>query len=410
MSPTLALIGALDTKAEDYAFLKSAVEAGGCAALLIDFSVAAEPGLKPDIAASEVAEAGGNSLATLRAAGDRGAAMLAMAEGAAVLTRRLFDDGLIHGVIGMGGSGATTVATAAMRALPFGVPKVMVSTLASGDVGRFVGTSDITMIHSVVDISGINRLSRILYTRAAGAACGMALTRIPPGGDKPLIAATMFGNTTRAVTRAKALLEPAGFEVLVFHATGTGGRTMESLIESGLITGVLDMTTTEWADELCDGVLSAGPTRLEAASRLGVPQIVVPGCLDMCNFWGRDTVPERYADRTFFQWADNVTLMRTTAVETAQLGEIFAEKLNAATGPVEVYIPLRGWSEIDVQGKPFYLPGAIAAFSQALKAHLRSDIPVHELDTDINDPGFADATARALLTLQEAVPHGDSTL
>ena len=409
MIPTLALIGALDTKAADFAFLREAVHAGGCATLLIDFSVAAEPGLIPDIPTAQVAAAGGHDLAVLRAAGDRGASMLAMAEGAAALARRLFDEGRIQGVIGMGGSGATTVATAAMRALPFGVPKVMVSTLAAGDVSRFVGTSDIVMMHSVVDVSGINRLSRILYTRAAGAACGMALARIPPGQDKPLIAATMFGNTTRAVNRSRSVLEAAGYEVLVFHATGTGGRTMESLIDSGLVTGVLDMTTTEWADEICGGVLSAGPTRLGAAARHGVPQIVVPGCLDMCNFWARDTVPERYANRTFFQWADNVTLMRTTAEETAELGRIFAEKLNAATGPVEVYIPLRGWSEIDVLGKPFYLPGAIAAFSQALKVHLRSDIPVHELDTDINDPGFADAAARALLTLMEAVPHGHST-
>ncbi len=336
--------------------------------------------------------------------------MLAMAEGAAALARRLYNEGRIDGIIGMGGSGATTVAAAAMRALPFGVPKVMVSTLASGDVSHFVGTSDMVMMHSVVDVSGVNRLSRVLYSRAAGAACGMALAQVPPGEDKPLIAATMFGNTTRAVNRARAVLEAAGYEVLVFHATGTGGRTMETLIDSGLIAGVLDMTTTEWADEICGGVLSAGNTRLDAAARHGTPQVVVPGCLDMCNFWARDTVPAKYADRTFFQWADNVTLMRTTVDENARLGAIFAEKLNAATGPVEVYIPLRGWSEIDVAGKPFYLPDAIAAFTTALKSNLRPDIAVHELDTEINDAGFAEATARALLSLLEATSHGHSTL
>ena len=299
----------------------------------------------------------------------------------------------------MGGGGGTSVATSAMRALPVGFPKLMVSTVASGDTSAFVGTSDITMMPSVIDVAGVNRISRQIYTNAAGAICGMASGAVTAGEDKPLIAATMFGNTTRAVNHAKELLEAAGYEVLVFHATGTGGRTMESLVADGHITGVLDMTTTEWADEVCGGVLSAGPDRMSAAGKAGIPQVVVPGCIDMCNFWARSTVPERYQDRLFYEWNPNVTLMRTTVDENVRMGEIFAEKLNAATGKVAVYIPTRGVSEIDVAGKPFYAPETLQKFTECLKANLRKDIPVIEMDTDINDPAFAEATAQALLDM-----------
>jgi uncharacterized protein (UPF0261 family) len=293
-----------------------------------------------------------------------------------------------------------------MRVLPIGFPKLMVSTVASGDTSGFVGTSDITMMPSVIDVNGVNRISRQIYANAAGAIWGMVSGVSPEigdapeaGEDKPLIAATMFGNTTRAVNHAKALLEAAGYEVLVFHATGTGGRTMEALIADGHIAGVLDMTTTEWADEICGGVLSAGSERLSAAAKAGIPQVVVPGCIDMCNFWARSTVPERYKDRLFYEWNPNITLMRTTPEETARIGAIFAEKLNAATAPVKIYIPLGGVSEIDVQGKPFYAPEALQAFTTALKADLRRDIPVIEIDTDINDPAFSEAATRALLEM-----------
>jgi uncharacterized protein (UPF0261 family) len=221
----------------------------------------------------------------------------------------------------------------------------------------------------------------------------------PDAADKPLIAASMFGNTTRAVNHAKSLLESAGYEVLVFHATGAGGRTMEALIADGHIAGVLDMTTTEWADEICGGVLSAGAERLDAAARAGIPQVVVPGCIDMCNFWARDTVPARYADRTLYEWNPNVTLMRTTPEETARIGEIFARKLSASAAPVAVYVPLGGVSEIDIAGKPFHSPEALGSFVQHLKANLRPDIPVREIDTDINDPAFAEAAVRALLEM-----------
>jgi uncharacterized protein (UPF0261 family) len=403
MAPTIAIFGALDTKGPEFAFLKAEIEKRGCKTLVVDTGVLGEPAFQPDVTHEQVAEAGGARLGELVAAQDRGRAMTVMQEGAAEIARRLYAEYKIDGIISMGGGGGTSIGTAAMRALPVGFPKLMVSTVASGDTSGFVGSSDITMMYSVVDVAGINRISRMIYTNAAGAMVGMVTGEVAKADDKPIIAVTMFGNTTRAVNHARGLLEAAGYEVLVFHATGSGGRTMESLIKDGLVTAVLDMTTTEWADEICGGVLSAGPKRLEAAARAGIPQVVVPGCIDMCNFWARATVPERYADRLFYEWNPNVTLMRTTPEENARLGAIFAEKLNAAGGPVEVFIPLKGVSEIDLEGKPFYDPAALPAFVDALKARLRKDIPIIEMPTDINDPAFSGAAAEALLKFMTRV-------
>jgi uncharacterized protein (UPF0261 family) len=265
----------------------------------------------------------------------------------------------------------------------------MISTIASGDISSYIKTSDIMMMPSIVDISGINQISRMIFSNAAGAICGMASGDNAEEYDrKPLIAVTMFGNTDRAVTHARKILEDNGFEVLVFHATGTGGRTMERLIESKKISGVLDITTTEWADEVCGGVLSAGPKRLEAAGKAGIPQVVLPGCIDMCNFWAQETVPAKYKDRLFFRWGDNVTLMRTSVEDNIKMGEIFAEKLNMANGPAAVYIPIGGFSEIDMPGKPFWWPEADMAFTDTLKKKLRPDIYFEIIDRDINDPGF----------------------
>lgn len=399
MTKTIAIIGALDTKGQEFAFLKAEIERRGFQTLVVDTGVLGEPAFTPDITHEQVATAGGSALTDLVAKGDRGEAMAVMQTGAAAIARLLHHEGKIAGIIGMGGGGGTSVATAAMRALPVGFPKLMVSTIASGDTSGFVGSSDITMMYSVVDVAGINRISRLIYTNAAGAICGMVEREAIPADDKPIIAVSMFGNTTRAVNQARGLLEAAGYEVLVFHATGSGGRTMESLIADGLITAVLDMTTTEWADELLGGVLSAGSTRLDAAAKAGIPQIVVPGCIDMCNFWALDTVPEKYKSRNLYSWNPNITLMRTTPDENAQLGAIFADKLNASTGKIQVYIPMRGVSELDVEGKPFYDPAALPAFVNAVKAKLRPDIPVIELVMDINDPLFAEATVTALLKL-----------
>jgi uncharacterized protein (UPF0261 family) len=289
-----------------------------------------------------------------------------------------------------------------MRALPVGVPKVMVSTVASGDTRPFVGTKDITMMYSVVDVAGVNRISRQIIANAAAAIAGMAGVELSAeAADRPLIAASMFGNTTKCVDRCRANMEAHGYEVLVFHATGAGGQTMESLVADGFIAGVFDVTTTEWADELAGGVLSAGPHRLEASARHGVPAVVAPGCLDMVNFWAVETVPERYRERNLYKWNPNVTLMRTTPDENARLGRIIAEKLNASTGPVALLLPLRGLSQLDSEGNPYWWPEADRALFDALKSNLREDIPVHEVDANINDPLFADTAVEVLLGLMK---------
>src|SRR3989449_595148 len=325
------------------------------------------------------------------------AAVAAMSRGAPVVLAKLVAERRIDGVISLGGGGGTAIATAAMRALPIGFPKVMVSTLASGNTAPYVGVKDIVMFPSIVDIAGLNRFSRLLLACAAGAICGMVETPEPAASDKPIIVASQFGNTTACVDHSRQILEAAGFEVLVFAAVGTGGRTMESLIETGMVAGVLDITTTEWADELVGGCLSAGPTRLEAAARRGVPAIIAPGCLDMVNFGPPETVPPRFQGRTFYQHNPQVTLMRTTPDECAQLGKILAQKINDSIGPVTVLIPRKAISVISAAGQKFHDPQADEALFTALKTNLRPDIEVPEMDCAINDPEFAEACAKALL-------------
>ncbi|MHC4404527.1 MAG: Tm-1-like ATP-binding domain-containing protein [Planctomycetota bacterium] len=397
MAKTVALLGALDTKGAEYGFVKRCIEARGHRTLLIDVGVLDPPRVAPDVSRREVAEAAGADLDQLVAAGDRGEAVAAMAQGAKVLVARLYAEGKFDGVMALGGGGGTSVACGAMRTLPLGVPKVMVSTVAGGDVSGYVGVKDIVMVPSIVDVSGVNRISREIFARAAGAVCGMLETDVPPGEDKPLVAASMFGNTTQCVETARAVLEEAGYEVLVFHATGTGGRTMESLIEAGLIEGVLDVTTTEWADELVGGVLAAGPKRLEAAARGGVPAVVTPACLDMVNFWAPETVPEPFRGRKLYRHNPNITLMRTTPDECRRLGEILAEKLNLSTGPITVLIPLGGLSVIDAPGGPFWWPEADEALAAAIKDNLRQDISIVEMDLNVNHADFARRCAEVLL-------------
>ena len=397
MGKTVAILGSLDTKGPDYKLIKDLIEERGHRTLVIDTSVIGDPYFTPDVDRGQVAEAGGSSIEELQRNEDRGEAMEVMSAGAATIVRQLYDQGRFDGIISMAGSGGTSVATAGMRELPVGVPKVMVSTVASGDVGPYVGTRDITMMPSVVDVAGLNQISRRIYANAAGAICGMVETQPPEGEEKPLIAASMFGNTTPAVKRAKETMEQHGYEVLVFHATGTGGRTMEALIEDGYIDGVLDITTTEWADEVCGGVLSAGPTRLQAAAKTGTPQVVVPGCIDMANFWAIETVPERYQDRNLYKWNPNVTLLRTNVEENAEMGLMFAERLNQAIGPAAVFVPLKGVSMLDSEGEPFWNPEADQAFLDTLKQNLREGIPVYEMDHNVNDPEFVDAVSSKLL-------------
>jgi uncharacterized protein (UPF0261 family) len=397
MAKTIALIGALDTKGEEFAFVQAALLRRGHNTLVINTGVVGEPALPPNITASEVAAAGGVDLNTLRQQADRGKAIDVMAKGAAVLVRQLQEAGKIDGILGMGGSAGTAAGTAAMRALPVGFPKLMVSTLASGDTAPYVGVSDIVMMPSVVDVAGVNRISARIFANAAGAISGMVETAPPQIAEKPLIAASMFGNTTKLVDQCRKLLEAQGYEVLVFHATGTGGRIMESLIDAGYINGVLDVTTTEWADELVGGVLTAGPTRLDAAAKRGVPQVIAPGCLDMVNFWARSTVPAKFADRQFYEWNPNVTLMRTTPEENTELGRILAEKANKSSAPVAFFLPLQGVSVLDSPGGEFWQPAANQALFAAIKQSVRAEIPVYELDNNINDATFAEAVVQKLL-------------
>ena len=399
--PTIALLGTMDTKGVEHGFVATQIRARGHRALVIDLGTDGPPQIEPDISREAVAVLAGLDLTALVARHDRGECVAAMAGAAAVVLGKLQAEGKIDGVISLGGGGGTAIATAGMRALPLGFPKLMVSTLASGNTAQYVGVKDIVMMPSIVDVAGLNRISRAVLTRAAGAICGMVesaeMSAKSDGDDKPVIVASMFGNTTDCVQKAKVILEGAGYEVLVFHATGIGGKTMESLIESGLVAGVLDVTTTEWADELCGGVLGAGPARLEAAARGGVPAVIAPGCLDMVNFHAPESVPAKFAGRTFYRHNPQVTLMRTNAEECAQLGKILAEKANLSTGPVTVLLPLRAISVISAPGQPFHDAAADAALFAAIRAHLRKDIPVIELDCAINDAAFAEACAQALL-------------
>ena len=399
---TIVVMGALDTKGAELEFVKKQIEARGHQTVVVDTGVMGEPAFAATITRQEVAKAAGADLAALVKTADRGTAVSAMSKGAHEIALRLLKAGQVDGIIGMGGGAGTSVGTAAMRALPLGIPKVMVSTLASSDVRGFVGVKDIMMVPSIVDISGLNRISRGVFTRAAAAVCGMVEATVPPAEDKPMITASMFGNTTKCVEAARAIVEREGYEVLVFHAVGSGGQTMESLIEAGLVAGVLDVTTTEWADELCGGVLSAGPTRLEAAAKTGTPAVIAPGCLDIVNFWGPETIPEKYRDRRIYKHNEKQYLVRTTPEDNVQLGKIIAGKLNMSIGPVAVYIPLRGISVISSPGGPYYWPEADAALFESLRTNLRKDIPFHELDLNINDPEFARAMADGLLDMLRA--------
>lgn len=403
MPKTICIIGAFDTKGPEYAFLREQILKNGARVLTVNTGVMGCTDLFPiDVGAEEVAKAGGVSLDALRAKKDRGEAMKVMCAGAAVVAKRLFDGKRFDGIIGMGGTGGTTVVTSAMRPLPVGVPKVCVSTAASGETSAYVGTKDITMIPSIVDVAGINRISRIILSRAAGAICGMTAQEPPVAtDDKPIITASMFGNTTECVNACVDALSKKGYEVLVFHCTGTGGKTMESLVDEGLVDAVLDITTTEWADTVCGGVFDAGPDRLSAAGRMGLPHLIVPGCVDMANFGGPATVPQKFKDakRLFYEWNPSVTLMRTNVEENRQMGETFAKKANEAKGPVAFLIPLKGVSILDGDGQPFCDRTADQAMFDAIKKNLKKEIPVVEMDCNINDPQFAAKAVEMMLDL-----------
>jgi uncharacterized protein (UPF0261 family) len=400
MSKPVVIAGALDTKGEEFKFVRDLIQERGLETIVVDFGVLGEPTFIPDISADTVARAAGATLDELRNSKDKTRSMRVMAEGLSKVVIDLFEQGRLGGMLGMAGSGGTSIATNAMRSLPLGVPKLMVSTIASGDISPYVATKDITMMPSVVDVSGLNSFSRKIYANAAAAITGMVSVDLPEVTDeKPLITTSMFGNTTQAIDQARNLLEGKGYEVLVFHATGAGGRTMESLIEAGFITANLDLTTTELADEVCGGVLSAGQDRLLAAARTGVPTVLVPGCVDMANFWGIDTVPEKYKDRQLYEWNPNVTLMRTNIKENQAIGEMIAKAANQSTGPVAVMIPLKGVSQLDSQGSAFWHPEANQACFNAIKDNLKPGILIIEMDLNINDPTFAEKAVEVLLDM-----------
>ena len=396
---TVLLIGTFDTKGDEYGYVSGFVRNLDCDVLTIDVGVLGEPRIRPDVSRTEVAVSAGVDINELANAGDRGAAIETMARGAAKVVGELYEKRRFDAIFALGGSGGSALAAQAMRVLPIGMPKMIVSTVAAGDTRPYVGESDITLMYSVVDIAGINRISERILTNAAAAIAGMAKASACfefTSAQRPLIGATMFGVTTPCVDTARERLEELGYEVVVFHATGAGGRTMEALMKDGYITGALDITTTELADELVGGNLSAGPDRLEAAGSLGIPQVVSLGALDMVNFGPMESVPERFGDRNLYKHNPAVTLMRTTAEECAELGCSIARKLNKAKGPVTLFIPLKGLSLIDTEGHVFHDPKADAALFGVLREHLEAKVEVREIDTDINDPELARALADRL--------------
>jgi uncharacterized protein (UPF0261 family) len=406
---TVVLVGTLDTKGPEYSFVRERLREAGIAVTVVDVGVLGEPTFAPDVSATEVARAAGAELADLRFAREgsdtRAVALATMERGAIALVGELHAAGRCAGVMGLGGSGGSTVVSGVLRSLPVGVPKLLVSTMASGNVRTFVGTSDICLMYPVTDVAGLNRVSRRVLTNAANAMAGMARGKAAGAGDAaPLVAITMFGVTTPGVLRIQAALEARGFETIIFHAVGSGGRAMEEMIDQELIDGVIDYTTSELTDELLGGIFSAGPDRLEAAGRRGIPQVVVPGALEVINFGPRDTIPARYdvPERRIVIHNPSVSAVRTNAEESARLGHLMASKVNAATGPTAVLLPLRGLSKYEAPDGPYVDPVADEALFDAIRTTLREGITWREIDANINDPAFADATVGAFLELWES--------
>jgi uncharacterized protein (UPF0261 family) len=397
------LIATLDTKGREAAFVRDRLRQLGMDVVLVDGGSSGEPFVAADLSREQVFAAAGCPLPDRQHPGDRGTAVASAAEGTRLLIQQAHAQGRVSGVLGLGGSAGTTIATAAMRALPIGVPKLMVCTLASGQVRPWVGDKDILMLNSVVDLVGLNRISRPVLDQAARAMAGLVsnpalASADAPGQERPLVAATMFGVTTPCVSAARQLLEEAGYEVLIFHATGNGGQAMESLIAEGLIAGVLDLTTTELADEQVGGILSAGPNRLTAAGRRGIPQVISVGALDMVNFGPADSVPHQFRDRKFHRHNPTVTLMRTTPEENHALGCELGAKAAAASGPSCILLPARGVSAIDATGQPFDDPQARSRLFQGIR-ETAGRVPVEELDCHINDRAFAEAAAGRLIQM-----------
>jgi len=400
MNSTVAVLATLDTRGREVQFVREVLRLAECGALVVDTGVLGEPLFEADVSREAVANASGQPLTELAAVRDRHGAIAAMGRGAAVVLRKLLNDGTIDGALGMGGAAGTAIAAAAMRALPVGFPKLIVSAVASGDTRPYVGTRDITMMYSVVDTAGVNKLSRCILTNAANAVAGMVkFRRHVVETDKPLVGVTTAGPTTACVERARKTLEAAGYELLVFRARGMGGNAMEDLVRDGLIVGVLDITTSELADEIAGGVFSAGTRRLLAPGEAGIPHVIVPGALDIARFGPIHTVPQKYRDRSIYVHTPNITLMRTSEHECEMLGRDLARKANKATGPVAVVLPLKGLSAMDKEGQPFYDPEADAALFRAIEETLTDRVRLEKLDLHINDPQFADFIAQLFIEM-----------
>lgn len=397
----ILMLGCFDTKGEDFEFLRSCLLENGKSIITMNTGVM-EPTVSfpADIAANKVALAGGSSISDLRKKSDRGHAIEVMGRGAAVIAAELIADKKIRGVIGMGGGAGTYIALTAMQEVPLGIPKLCLSTLATKDVSRQIGHKDITLMPSIVDVAGLNSISRRLIRQAAAAICAMSdLQDTQDEKLKGTIAISMFGNTTACVNHCTELLRKNGYEVMAFHANGIGGRNMEALIRENCFDAVLDITTTELADDLCGGICSAGADRLTAAADMNIPQVVVPGCLDMVNFAHLDTVPGQFSKRTLYSWAPDVTLMRTDKEENTILGERLAEKVNRSSAPVRVLLPMKGISQVDAEGGIFYRPDFDAALFDAIKKNIKSPVKCTEVDAHINDKEFSEKLVNTLLEI-----------
>lgn len=398
---TVAIIGTFDTKAKEFSYVKDEIERLGFNTLMIHTGVY-DSLISVDITNQQVLDEVDVDITELIRKSDRAYATDMLAKGMQSLLLKLFEAQKFDGVISLGGSSGTAIATAGMKELPIGIPKVMVSTMTSGDISQYVGTSDIFMMPSIVDIVGLNKISKQIFMNAINALGGMLSDyELDFNEDKPLIAASMFGVTTPVVTQATEILEQHGYEVVIFHATGTGGKAMEDLIRSGYFEGVLDLTTTVWADQLCGGVLSAGESRLDAAIENNIPQVVSLGALDMVNFGPKETVPEQYKNRLLYQHNPSVTLMRTTVEENIKIGHKIAEKLNKADTNTALVIPVKGISAIDKDGEIFYDEKATQALINTIKENLNSNITIHELDYHINDKTFSNEVSRILINAIE---------
>jgi uncharacterized protein (UPF0261 family) len=390
---SIVMIGCFDTKAEIFASLYEELKRLNRKVITINTGIFGSTQLFPvDYENYEVVSLSGQDLSRLAATKNRAQAIEAVTKGAQVLLRQLLTSvGRVSGVIGMGGGGGSYIVLKAMQVVPFGIPKICISTLAAKDVTHLVGIKDIMLIPSVVDVAGKNSILLTLVRQASLAMDAMTKDAGEPPKSKMRVAISMFGNTTPCADVCISLLSEKGFEVFPFHANGSGGRAMEELISGGYFDAVLDLTTTELADEFCGGICSAGADRLSAAAKAGIPQVVVPGCIDMVNFGAPETVPLRYHDRLVHHWSPDVTLMRTNFTENMELGNQLAERVLASEGPVAVFLPLRGLSEIDREGSPFHNERSNKKLFDTIREKLNGRIPLHELPYHINDYAFAQA-------------------